>query len=105
MRWRPFREECEVRVVAIPGSQKVLNWVRAEHRDFIPPPLKQVHTRTADGERKIRYIILFEALAARLPIRRVIVGPSRHRDEIYDRARKLLGPDVLMARSATLFIG
>jgi hypothetical protein len=68
-----FREEREIRIVAAPGSQRVMERVQAEHADFRPAPLK-VARQTETGR---RYVALFDALGERLPIRRIIVGPSR----------------------------
>jgi hypothetical protein len=39
-----------------------------------------------------------------LPIKRVIVGPSRHQDENFERARSLLGDSVTLVRSDTPFL-
>jgi hypothetical protein len=79
---RGFREEREVRIVGAPGSQRVMERVQAEHEDFRPAPLKIVR-QTESGR---RYVALFDSLGERLPIKRIIVGPSRDQDSNYLRA-------------------
>ena len=75
-----FREEREVRVVAIPATSKILaSELRVKHPDYCSPDRwKRVHVRNV---KEIRYIALFDTLRATLPIKRVIVGPSRNQDE------------------------
>jgi hypothetical protein len=100
-----FSEEREIRIVAIPGSDEVQKTVQAEYpEDFRASPLKCIRTRDgANGKR--RYIALFESVDARLPIKRVIVGPSRRQDENVERVAALLGDTVPVSVSATPFIG
>ena len=100
-----FSEEREVRIVAIPGSGEVQTTAQAEYpEEFTASPLKEIRTRETDiGKR--RYIALFENLDARLPIKRVIVGPSRHQSENYERAKTFLGQIAPVSLSATPFIG
>jgi hypothetical protein len=52
-----------------------------------------------------RRVVLFDSLSAKLPIKRVIVGPSRDQRESFDRARDVLGPEVPLRCSETPFIG
>jgi hypothetical protein len=96
-----FREEREVRIVAAPGSQRVMEHVHAEHADFRPAPLK-VPRQTEAGR---RYVALFDSLGQRLPIKRIIVGPSRDQDANYARALELVGATIPVLRSATPFVG
>jgi hypothetical protein len=96
-----FREEREVRIVAVPGSQRVMERVQAEHKDFYPAPLKTVR-ETVNGR---RYVVLFDSLGDRLPIKRIIVGPSRNQDSNYDQAREVVGENIRVVRSVTPFIG
>jgi hypothetical protein len=98
-----FREEREVRIVAAPGSERVLERVRAEHQAFIPAPIKIVQMRGADGGTR-RYLSLFDSLKVRLPIKRIIVGPSRRQSENYTRASELLGGKLPLRLSDTPFI-
>jgi hypothetical protein len=95
-----FREEREVRIVAVPGSGEVMERVQAEHKDFHPAPLKTLHA-TDNGR---RYVALFDSLGEQLPIKRIIVGPSRDQDFSYVRARELVGENVPVVRSLTPFL-
>jgi hypothetical protein len=98
-----FREESEARIVVIPGTQHDLDGVIAEHENVINLPLKAIHERTdARGLRK--YVVLFDGLNLTLPIKRVIVGPSRHQDANFDKARGVLGDDIKLVRSDTPFL-
>jgi hypothetical protein len=100
-----FSEEREVRIVAIPGSDEIQKAAQAEYPDqFKASPLKDIRMRDA-GNGKRRYIALFETLGAQLPIKRVIVGPSRYQNENYERAKTLLGQIAPVSLSATPFIG
>jgi hypothetical protein len=100
-----FREESEVRIVAIPGSREILDQVQKEHADFRPAPLKPILSTEKEDGTKRHHIALFESLKIKLPIKRIIVGPSRNQDGNYRRARELIGADIQIARSETPFIG
>jgi hypothetical protein len=98
-----FREEREVRVVAIPATRKMLAGELSKHPEYgSPDRWKHVHVRDVG---RIRYIALFDTLNATLPIKRMIVGPSRNQDENYARARAAIAEVVPVTRSATPFIG
>jgi hypothetical protein len=76
-----YREEREVRIVAIPGTSDLSAIALREHAGvFKPLPLPEVRTRTDDG----RYVSLFEGKPVRLPILRVIVGPAADAEERVD---------------------
>src|SRR5439155_11255462 len=94
------QEEREVRIVAIPPSQRLYAEIRRHHTEQPPRPMKPV----VKGEGR-RRVVLFESLSAKLPIKRVIVGPSRHQQENADRARDLLGSRIPLHCSETPFIG
>ena len=99
-----FREEREVRVVAIPYHHKMLNVVRMR-APWLPPPLiKKIHA-IGEGELRRHFLYLFSDLATPLPIKRVIVGPSRHQVENRDRARAILDPSIPLIMSETPFLG
>jgi len=99
-----FKEEREVRIVAIPGTQRVMEKMRIEHKDFMPSPLKAIHS--TDGARgPHRYLALFDDLNAQLRIKRVIVGPSQDQAKNFARASEVLGASIALARSDTPFIG
>jgi hypothetical protein len=95
-----FREEREVRIVAVPGSEGVMKTVQAEYKEFYPAPLKTL--RATDSGR--RHVTLFDSLGEQLPIKRVIIGPSRDQDSNYMRARELVGENVPVVRSLTPFL-
>jgi len=99
-----FREEREVRIVAIPSSRELRDRQLAEYPNLRIPPLKEVRTRTMNGQER-RYIVFFGFEDAPLPIKRMIVGPSRHQEENYEFARALLGDRVEITQSETPFIG
>jgi hypothetical protein len=100
-----FSEEREVRIVAIPGSDEVQKKVQAEYpAEFKASPLKCIRERGSSSGKR-RYIALFDTLDVRLPIKRVIVGPSRHQRENYERVAALLNDSVSVAVSETPFIG
>ena len=98
-----FREESEARIVVIPGTQHDYDGVVAEHGDVINLPLKPINERT-DARGKRQHVVLFEGLDIKLPIDRVIVGPSRDQDENFNKAHLLLGDDVELVRSDTPFL-
>lgn len=99
-----FREEREVRIVAMPGTQSLHDQIRKDHQEFTLMPIKQ--TNVVESERgQRRYISLFETLKAILPIKRVIVGPSRHQDANMANARELTGNKIAINASATPYIG
>jgi hypothetical protein len=98
-----FQEEREVRVVAVPATSKILASELSKHPEYgSPDRWKHVHVRDV---KRIRYIALLDTLNATLPIKRVIVGPSRNQDENYARARATIAEGVPVTRSATPFIG
>lgn len=84
-----FRTEREVRIVAIPGTQRLSDQAVKEHPDdFTVRPLPEVRARS---EPTRRYIRIFETAGMSLPIKRVIVGPSSRQDENAAFARSLVG--------------
>jgi hypothetical protein len=93
-----YREEREVRIVAIPGTSDLSAIALREHAGvFKPLPLPEVRTRTDGG----RYVSLFEGKPVRLPILRVIVGPAADAEERVSHARSLLpGVPVFVSNSA-----
>jgi hypothetical protein len=84
-----FRPEREVRIIAIPGTKRLSDQAVKEHEDnFKVMPLPEVRTRSQTAR---RYVPIFEALGLKLPIKRVIVGPSRRQEENAAFARSLVG--------------
>jgi hypothetical protein len=96
---RGFREEREARIVAIRSSQAVREAAARLHDNFTPMPDR---TRENNGR---RYVPLFEGLNVKLPIKRVIVGPSRNQARNCALARELLGSATPVSCSDTPFIG
>ena len=84
-----FRAEREVRIVAIPGTKRLSDRAAKEHPDtFKVRPTPEVRKR--EGTAK-RYVAVFEGLAMKLPLKRVIVGPSPRQAENAVFARALVG--------------
>jgi hypothetical protein len=96
---RGFREEREARIVAIRSSQAVREAAARLRDNFTPMPDR---TRENNGR---RYVPLFEGLNVKLPIKRVIVGPSRNQARNCGLARELLGSATPVSCSDTPFIG
>jgi len=101
LKHRGFREEREVRIVAIPQSREALADHGHEGRLIGRPPVKQVHE--LGGSKK--HVALFDALHADLPIMRVIVGPGANQKEDIEFARSVVSGRVPIAVSETPFIG
>ena len=98
-----FREEKEVRIVAIPGGAEIAEAAAREHPDFKPKSVNFV--RQFDTENRGRpYLPLFRTLDAQLPIIRIIMGPSPQIEDNLSRVRAVAGPNVPLIRSATPFI-
>jgi len=104
IRQETFREEQEVRVIAIPGKDSLAAKMRVEHPDHEVAPLKTIRSRVGPAG-ECRYIALFDNLTVKLPIKRIIVGPSRDQNKNCTQARRLLGTRCQIARSKTPFIG
>ena len=98
-----FREENEVRMIGIPGTPYDLRALQRQHPGVNVPPLKTIRSRmTLYGNAK--YIALFETLSCKLPIKRVIVGPSRDQRRNYKRALKVVGKAIPLVCSETPFL-
>lgn len=82
-----FKEEREVRIVAIPGAPAYQKQAAKEHADYVVKPLPII-----DPDPK-RHITIFREAGVTLPIKRVIVGPSVHQAENAELARSLIAAD------------
>jgi hypothetical protein len=83
-----FQHEREVRIVAIPGTQRFSDRAAIDYPgDFKIMPLPEV--RTQPGTKR-RYLPIFETINLALPIKRVIVGPSNRQKKNAEFARSLL---------------
>ena len=69
-----------------------------------PAPLKDVFKRSRD-KRERSHISLFGKDFPDLPIKRVIVGPSRSQENNVLFARKIVGRSLPVSKSATPYIG
>ena len=84
-----FREENEVRIVAAPTNQ-TQEYIDAHRKGGKAiRPLKQVKVRTANGK-PIPFIELFGFPDRKLPISKIIVGPSVDKEMIAAAVRKLV---------------
>jgi hypothetical protein len=85
-----FKSEREIRIVAIPGTAKMVKYAAKEYPDRFDAtaPLPDMRARPDTGK---HYIALFDGLGLRLPIKRVIVGPGSRQQERAEQARSLLG--------------
>jgi hypothetical protein len=101
LKHRGFAEEREIRIVAIPRSEQVIEDAGAKNLPTGQPPLKEVY---ATGESK-KYVALFESLDAVLPITRIIVGPGAKQEEDMEFAHALVSGQVPIMISETPFIG
>ena len=84
-----FWEEREVRVVVVPASNEV-----AAAGEPQAPPQKEIQFSDR-GERKVPYVELFSAARladtiAPLPVKRVIVGPHKNREDHAESVRQEL---------------
>ena len=98
------REECEVRIAALPGKDSLLRKILAKHPKYEPASVKLVQC-ILRRERSRRYISLFERVKRPLPIKRIIVGPSQSQEANAELARRLVGDGAHVVRSDTPYIG
>jgi hypothetical protein len=88
-----FREEREVRIVAIPGAPGYQEQGAREYRDqFVKKPIP------ATRDRPKCHITLFEGVDVKLPIKRVIVGPSEQQADNAEFARSIVDCEVVLSR-------
>lgn len=100
---RGFYEEREVRLVAMAGTKFADDNIK-DQDGYTPMPLREPSTIECDGISR-QYISLFGKDCDRLPIERVIVGPSRTQPENVAIARKIVGDATPVLKSATPFVG
>jgi hypothetical protein len=100
---RGFHEEREVRIVAMPGSKELQTLKLHEDEKL---RLRTLKTTSVPNERSgKRHISLFEGSDAILPIKRVIVGPSRDQQGKVAKVRDLLPSNIAISMSETPFVG
>jgi hypothetical protein len=95
-----FQEEREIRAVIVPASREVAKRVQAENPGVSLRPIKSPRA----DERGRAFLSLFSSLHKRLPIKRIIVGPSVHQAENAERARALVGDAIPVELSKTPYI-
>lgn len=99
-----FREEQEARIIVIRMPQHVSDLARDQKLPSSEKQDKPIRSKTRDGV-EIPYVALFERDGSRLPIRRIIVGPTRNQDTSFADARAAIGRRFPLSRSETPFIG
>lgn len=100
LKHRGFREEREVRIVAIPQSEAAYSQRGIADRMKHYAPFKPEHV--VNGTK--RHIALFDGLKESLPINRVIVGPGRNTSDALRFAKKLAGNKFEVVMSETPYI-
>jgi Protein of unknown function (DUF2971) len=98
-----FREENEARIVAFPATQDDAVALLAERVGVPLPPLKEL-CWIDDNRGKRCYVPLFKDSGSRLPIKRVIIGPSNQQVDAAANASRLVGSSIKVVRSETPFI-
>jgi hypothetical protein len=95
-----FREENEVRIVAIPGTQYLSEKTKAQFPAFVERPIVEPHKSTrADGKTIRQHITLLSHAGGHLPIMRIIVGPGPDQAGRAAHARNLAGDTLDITRS------
>ncbi|MFZ2160422.1 MAG: DUF2971 domain-containing protein [Bradyrhizobium sp.] len=101
-----FREENEVRIVAIPGTQYLSDRTKAEFSAFVEKPIVESHkTASADGKVIRKHIALFSRTDERLPIARIIVGPGPDQEARFQKAKSLTDDSIMVTRSGIPWTG
>lgn len=78
------REEREVRIVAIPGTEKLMKRGLADH----PGRFKNQRLPFIENDEK-RFVTFFRDAAMNLPVKRIIVGPASGAEQRVALAWKL----------------
>ena len=99
-----FHEEQECRIVA-GATTDALRELLATAGTETPKPAKEVrHRRGHSGG--IPYVALFDDLGQDLPIKRIIVGPSRNQDAQFREVRELVNRrGIQVQKSETPYVG
>ena len=101
-----FHEEREIRIVNSPYTKELDDYLRLHAEDEIEPPQKWFKTIYDDSATGKRYVALFDFNEGRkLPVKRIIVGPHRTKEENAQKVRELVERRVPVHVSATPFIG
>lgn len=101
-----FREEKEKRIVGNPYTKELDAYIRKSAEPSYEAPSKPFKDIVKDRETGREYIELFAFNGGRrLPIRRVIVGPSMNQSEYARKAKALVKGEVRVHLSETPFSG
>jgi hypothetical protein len=92
-----FHEEREVRIAVRPATNEWREQLSQEGQWYMPP------SRTIVGDAP-RRIVLFDNIESKLPIKRIIVGPSREQERNLSVARSVVGKNVQVILSETPFV-
>jgi len=104
LKHQSFKEEREIRLSLSTYSAEAMESVYARSPSIAFRPGKIVRQRQKAGV-NVRYIALFEQLRADLPIKRVIVRPSRNQDANLEKASDIIKGKMPVVRSATPYLG
>jgi hypothetical protein len=99
-----FREEQEARIIAIPTDLEMVNLVRSNSTNRDQKDVKDIYHTNLKNEEK-RFMLFFDKPKTKLPIKRIIVGPSRVQNENITKTRQSLGDRFVIQSSATPFVG
>jgi hypothetical protein len=105
LKHRAFYEEREVRVVAIPTTAAFRTIIESEHSNANLGPQKTIKRLDRQNKPARRYIALLDTLDARLPIKRIIVGPSSDQASRVSWAREICGGSIPVVASETPYKG
>lgn len=98
LKHRAFFEEREVRIVAYPVYQEFRDYNIRHKLENSGRPIKRLEANAPKP-----HLSLFEGFEERLPIKRIIVGPSRGQKEAGEWARALVGDRIEVRLSETPF--
>lgn len=88
---KAFKEEREVRIAASPLTMEDIQLCPGINKDNMP--IKKLQSRIIN-DRSVNYISLFEDLKQPLPIKRIIVGPSKDQKKNRDTIRQIVGDKI-----------
>jgi len=98
LKHRAFFEEREVRIVAFPVFQEYRDYCVLHKKENSGKQIKPLVTAVAKP-----HISLFEGVKDRLPIKRIIVGPSKEQKEACEWLRKIVESKIEVQPSETPF--
>lgn len=100
-----FREENEVRIVAIPGTQALSDATKAAFPEqFVERPILEPH-KVGAGKGARSHVSLFSQTGRALPLKRVIVCPGPEQQARLDYAKVRISPGIELVRSEIPWTG